>query len=60
MKEYFKNPEATQDSFIDDWLRTGDLGRMDQDGFIFVTGRLKELITMLHVRSMRHFTNTPT
>ncbi|MEM8775975.1 MAG: AMP-binding protein [Pseudomonadota bacterium] len=44
MKEYLKNPEATRDTFIDDWLRTGDLGRSDADGFIFVTGRLKELI----------------
>ena len=44
MKEYLKNPDVTRDTFIDDWLRTGDLGRCDADGFIFVTGRLKELI----------------
>lgn len=44
MKEYLKNPKATQEAFLGDWLRTGDLGRMDKDGFIFVTGRLKELI----------------
>ena len=44
MKEYFKNPDITRETFIGDWLRTGDLGRMDEDGFIFVTGRLKELI----------------
>ncbi|MFK7902737.1 MAG: AMP-binding protein [Nitratireductor sp.] len=44
MKEYLKNPQATNDSFFGDWLRTGDLGRMDEDGYIFVTGRLKELI----------------
>jgi acyl-CoA synthetase (AMP-forming)/AMP-acid ligase II len=44
MREYLKNPDATRDSFVRDWLRTGDLGRMDEDGYIFVTGRLKELI----------------
>lgn len=42
---YFRNPEATKDTFAPGgWLRTGDLGRMDADGYVFVTGRLKELI----------------
>ena len=44
MLEYLKNPDATRDTFAGDWLRTGDLGRMDEDGYLFVTGRLKELI----------------
>lgn len=45
MLEYLKNPDATRDTFTPDgWLRTGDLGRQDKDGYIFVTGRLKELI----------------
>ena len=44
MKEYLKNAEATAGTFHGDWLRTGDLGRMDDDGYVFVTGRLKELI----------------
>ena len=44
MREYLKNPEATASSFAGDWLRTGDLGRKDADGYVFVTGRLKELI----------------
>lgn len=45
MREYLKNPDATQDSFTPDgWLRTGDLGHVDEDGYFFVTGRLKELI----------------
>ncbi len=44
MKEYLRNPEATDGTFHGDWLRTGDLGRMDEEGYVFVTGRLKELI----------------
>ncbi len=44
MLEYLKNPQATEASFVGDWLRTGDLGKMDADGFVYVTGRLKELI----------------
>ena len=44
MLEYLKNPEATEGTFRDGWLRTGDLARMDGDGYVFVTGRLKELI----------------
>ena len=45
MKEYLDRPEETQKTITSDgWLRTGDLGRMDEDGFIFVTGRIKELI----------------
>lgn len=45
MLEYLKNPQATADTFTPDgWLRTGDLARMDKEGYFFVTGRLKELI----------------
>lgn len=44
MKGYYKNPEETAKALRDGWLYTGDLGYMDGDGFIFVTGRIKELI----------------
>ena len=45
MRGYYKNDAATRDAFTPDlWLRTGDLGHRDADGFFFVTGRIKELI----------------
>ena len=45
MRGYYTNPEATAAAFTPDgWLRTGDLGHRDSDGFFFVTGRIKELI----------------
>lgn len=45
MLGYFRNPDATAATMTEDgWLRTGDLGRMDDDGYVFVSGRLKELI----------------
>ena len=44
MRGYLHNADATAAAFRGGWLRTGDLGRMDSDGYVFVTGRLKELI----------------
>lgn len=45
MKGYYKAPDLTAKAIEPDgWLHTGDLGYMDEDGFVFVTGRLKELI----------------
>lgn len=43
-REYWKNPEATAESFRDGWFRTGDIGSIDEDGHITVTGRKKEII----------------
>lgn len=44
MLGYLNDREATEAAFRNGWLRTGDLARMDENGYIFVTGRLKELI----------------
>ena len=44
MLGYYKNPEATRATITDEgWLKTGDLGRFDTEGFLSVTGRLKEM-----------------
>lgn len=41
---YYKNDEATAGAFMGDWFRTGDLGQKDDEGYLYITGRLKELI----------------
>jgi long-chain acyl-CoA synthetase len=44
MKEYFRDPENTRRAMRGGWLRTGDVARMDADGYIFIVGRSKEMI----------------
>ena len=44
MKGYYKNPQATEAVIRDGWFHTGDLGWVDADGYVYVTGRVKEVI----------------
>jgi len=44
MKAYYKNPEATSNTLIDGWLLTGDMARVDEDGFIWLVDRKKDVI----------------
>ncbi|OAE01478.1 AMP-dependent synthetase/ligase [Arthrobacter sp. OY3WO11] len=44
MRGYYQRPDLTGETFDDGWLRTGDIGRLDEDGFVWITGRKKEII----------------
>ena len=44
MKGYWNRPDATAEVMLDDWFHTGDLARMDQDGYFYIVDRIKDVI----------------
>ena len=43
-KEYWNNPEATRKTLVDGWVHTGDVGKMDEEGYVYILDRIKDMI----------------
>jgi len=65
MREYFNRADATTEAIVDGWLHTGDLGRLDSEGRLFITGRSKEIIVLASGKNLypeeieAHYRQTP-
>ena len=62
MLGYYKDEEATKKSIVDGWFHTGDLGRIDEDGWLYITGRLKTVIVTqngknIYPEEIEHYLN---
>ena len=55
MKEYYNKPELTQEIIVDDWVHTGDLAEIDEDGFLYIWGRVKDGIDLPNGEKLKLF-----